>query len=469
MRSDWIRRARGSVRLRVAMLAAGLFAVTLVVAATLLLRALERSLIDDVRSADLAALQTQADTVLTNGIPADAEMVAAPGTAAVKFSSGVTAGGDVVVVGDPAILNRHLTVAGHPPSAVENGSTTSDGTDIAAFTQEAPDLLGIAGQRQDFVTSTIEYRGMVLATASPLEPVRETIAATRGLLWIIGPALVGLVVLLTWILVGRALRPVHAVTSQVAAIGSHSLHERVPVPQSRDEIAELARTMNSMLGRLEVSTSASRRLVSDASHELRTPVTVMRAELEVARDDEHADWEASSGVLLEELDRLQELIDDLLLLARGDEQARATSAVALDDLVRDAAARRRRVPVDVTLEGGPHVTVGDESAIKRALDHVLANAARHADAKVAITVAASDGDVVVHVDDDGQGIPELDRAAVVQRFVRLDEGRDRDTGGAGLGLAVTSDVLTAHGGELRIDDAPLGGARLTLTFPSAAR
>ena len=217
-------------------------------------------------------------------------------------------------------------------------------------------------------------------------------------------------------------------------------------PGRGDEIAELARTMNSMLGRLEISTSASRRLVSDASHELRTPVTVMRTELEVARDDEHADWEASSGVLLEELDRLQELIDDLLLLARGDEQARATSAVALDDLVRDAAARRRRVPVDVTLDGGPHVTVGDEAAIKRAVDHVLANAARHADAKVAITVAASDGDVVVHVDDDGQGIPSVDRATVVQRFVRLDEGRDRDRAAPVSAWLSRPTCSTAHGG-----------------------
>ena len=106
---------------------------------------------------------------------------------------------------------------------------------------------------------------------------------TRRLLWFIGPVLVALVAGLAWLLAGRALRPVHAVTSRVAEIGSHSLHERVPVPASDDEIAELARTMNGMLGRLETATTTSRRLVSDASHELRTPVAVMRAELEVAR------------------------------------------------------------------------------------------------------------------------------------------------------------------------------------------
>jgi signal transduction histidine kinase len=158
-----------------------------------------------------------------------------------------------------------------------------------------------------------------------------------------------LVALLAWVLAGRALRPVHALTSRVSAIGSHSLHERVPVPASRDEIADLATTMNDMLGRLEASSSTSRRLVSDASHELRTPVTVMRTELEVASRDPNTDWEDTSTVLLLELDRLQGMIDDLLLLARGDERAFARVPVDVVDLIHDVAARRRRVPVGVEI------------------------------------------------------------------------------------------------------------------------
>jgi signal transduction histidine kinase len=146
-------------------------------------------------------------------------------------------------------------------------------------------------------------------------------------MFVLGPALVGLVAGLAWVLVGRALRPVHAVTSRVAAIGSRSLHERVPVPPGGDEVAELATTMNGMLQRLETASTTNRRLVSDASHELRTPVTVIRTELEVARRSAHPDWDAVSDVALGELDRLQVLVDDLLLLARSDEQRLAVAPV----------------------------------------------------------------------------------------------------------------------------------------------
>ena len=144
-------------------------------------------------------------------------------------------------------------------------------------------VLGIRGDMADYTVSTIDAGEFTLATASPLDSVRDTIATTKRLLWVAGPALVALVAGLAWLLAGRALRPVHAVTSRVAAIGSRSLHERVPVPASGDEIAELAATMNGMLARLETASTTNRRLVSDASHELRTPVAVMRAELEVAR------------------------------------------------------------------------------------------------------------------------------------------------------------------------------------------
>jgi signal transduction histidine kinase len=257
------------------------------------------------------------------------------------------------------------------------------------------------------------------------------------------------------------------VTSRVAAIGSHSLHERVPVPSSHDEIAELAITMNDMLGRLEASSASSRRLVSDASHELRTPMTVMRTELEVATRDPSTDWGATSAVVLGELDRLQGMVDDLLLLARGDERAFARTEVGLADLVHEVAARRRRVPVAVELGDEPALTMGDVDALRRALDHVVTNAARHAVSKVVVGAELNKGEVRVHVDDDGPGIPVADREHVVRRFVRRDEGRARDDGGAGLGLAVTSDVVVAHGGRLQISDSPLGGARVSLILPRA--
>jgi signal transduction histidine kinase len=369
-----------------------------------------------------------------------------------------------VFVGDPSAS----PAADELPSTEVAEAPTTDVVYVGGVPVANPGVLGIQGSIEDYSVSSLRVGDMVLATAASLDEVRDTIATTRTLFWVIGPALIALVAGLAWVLASRALRPVHAVTSRVAEIGSHSLHERVPVPSSSDEIAELATTMNDMLGRLEAATASSRRLVSDASHELRTPVTVMRTELEVAGRDPNTDWKETSNVLLGELERLQGMVDDLLLLARGDERAFARTPVDVADLVHEAAARRRRVPVTVEIGDGAVVTQGDPDALRRALDHLVANAARHAAARVAIEAATGDGEVVVHVDDDGPGIPEADRERVVHRFVRTDDGRARDNGGAGLGLAVTSDVAAAHGGRLLIGDSPLGGARLTLRLPRLA-
>ena len=199
---------------------------------------------------------------------------------------------------------------------------------------------------------SLRVGGVVLATATSLDNVPDAIDTTGTMLWVIGPALVALVAGLAWLLAGRALRPVHAVTSRVASIGSRSLHERVPVPGSGDEIAELATTMNDMLGRLETASTSSRRLVSDASHELRTPVAVMRTELEVARLAPGNDWDDTSAVLLDELDRLQGLIDDLLLLARGDERGFECTPFSIVDVARDVAARPGRCPSRSRWRGG---------------------------------------------------------------------------------------------------------------------
>jgi HAMP domain-containing protein len=318
----WLQRVRGSVRLRVTLLAAGAFAVTLLLAATVLLRALENVLVDDVRAADRAALETQAAALLTRGLPDRAEIMRTRTASAAQLPlTGVSP--VVVVFSDPTALDR-IEAGGAIPVAGPTGDVVFDAT---AVPQAGARLLGIEDQPDRFTTAALDIGGGVLVTASPLDDVRSTLDATRRLMFVLGPALVGLVAGLAWVLVGRALRPVHAVTSRVAAIGSRSLHERVPVPPGGDEVAELATTMNGMLQRLETASTTNRRLVSDASHELRTPVTVIRTELEVARRSAHPDWDAVSEVALGELDRLQVLVDDLLLLARSDEQRLAVAPV----------------------------------------------------------------------------------------------------------------------------------------------
>jgi signal transduction histidine kinase len=465
--TTWLRRARGSVRLRVTLLAAGAFALVLGVASFVLLRSLEGALVGDVRSANDAILRRQASIVLSGGIPSGAQRVASANGEAFELP---LSGGETSGTGRVLLFVQQPTGGNAVDGDASTAATVAEGpsTDVSFFGDvpvSSPEALGIVGPVDDYTISSLRVGGMVLATAASLDEVRDTIATTRTLLWAVGPVLVALVAGLAWLLAGRALRPVHAVTSRVARIGSRSLHERVPVPESSDEIAVLATTMNDMLARLETASASSRRLVSDASHELRTPVTVMRTELEVASRDPSTDWNETSSVLLGELERLQGMVDDLLLLARGDERAFARAPVNVVDLIHDVAARRRRVPVGVEIGTEATMTLGDSAALRRAIDHLVSNAARHAATKVAIATEVNHVDLSVHVDDDGPGIPEGDRERVVQRFVRSDEARARDFGGAGLGLAVTSDVATAHGGHLVIGKSLLGGARATIILP----
>ena len=173
-------------------------------------------------------------------------------------------------------------------------------------------------------------------------------------------------------------------------------------------------------------------------------------------------------MLLAELDRLQGLVDDLLLLARGDERGFARSAFSIADVARDVGLA---IPAGAG-RGRPSATDVDPSSATRAPSSGPSTTSSPTppatpSSAVRTSVEAADGEVAVIVDDDGPGIPAAKRGDVVRRFVRLDEGRARDGGGAGLGLAVTSDVAAAHGGRLEIGDAPLGGARLTLVLPRA--
>lgn len=452
-RAVWWRRGLGSVRVRVTLLAAGVFAVTSIVASTLLLRSLEDRLVGDIRSADVAALRAQAMDFAQAGIPQNAVDVNDAGQSVIRGE---------LADGQPFVM-AYVDSASVP---IESESISSaqpvHPIDVVGSDEMYFDLGIPAG---GVVYTALPVGGAVFTTGSPLDEVRDTINTTTRLLWVIGPALVALVAALAWTLASRALRPVRILTARVADIESHSLHERVPEPASSDEIATLARTMNQMLGRLESANETSRRLVSDASHELRTPVAVMRTELEVAQRADDNDWNSTGGVLLGELDRLQNLVDDLLLLARGDERALAREELDMVDIVDDVASRRRRVDVDVVGRPGPLIVRGDRTALTRALDHLVDNAARSANERVAVSLDVGHSEFEVHVDDDGPGIAEPERSTVVQRFVRLDEGRARDAGGAGLGLAVASDVSVAHDGRLTITDSSLGGARVTIVLP----
>ncbi|MDQ1468379.1 MAG: hypothetical protein QOH10_2794 [Actinomycetota bacterium] len=307
-----------------------------------------------------------------------------------------------------------------------------------------------------------------IAIATPITDLQRSVDTLARSLWIGTPGLIVLFGLVVWVLVGRALRPVEAIRAQVDEFSATTMYRRVPVPNTDDEVARLATTMNGMLDRLEQASARQRAFVSDASHELRSPVSTIRAELEVASADaDHADWPEMARRTLGETERLSRLVDDLLALARLDEAQGPPRRlpVDLDDLALEEGARTHRVPVSTVGVSAGRVA-GDERQLAQVVRNLVDNAQRHAASQVAVALRREGDELQLVVEDDGPGIAEADRERVFDRFTRLDEARGRAAGGAGLGLAVVRRVVEQHGGTVSVTDSPLGGARFVVTLPA---
>ncbi len=301
------------------------------------------------------------------------------------------------------------------------------------------------------------------------EPVESVVTSVGALIALGYPVIIALVAVGTYRLVGAALGPVEAIRARVASISGTDLAQRVPVPDTRDEIAHLAITMNAMLARLEGGRAAQHRLVSDASHELRSPLATITTALELASGrPDLIDDELIDESLLPEAHRMHRLIEDLLLLARSDEGAMALrhDDVDIDDLLQAEASRLRSVGslrVVTHIETGR--TVGDRAALARVIRNLVDNAARYASGTVWLDCQPESGHVVISVADDGPGIPVRDRTRIFERFVRLDPSRARFSGGSGLGLSIVDEIVRSHHGTVTVGDAPYGGALFTLTLP----
>ncbi|MGW5374066.1 sensor histidine kinase [Nocardia sp. NPDC003999] len=305
------------------------------------------------------------------------------------------------------------------------------------------------------------YAGSSLATAD------SAVADARQAMQIGLPPLLAVVALVTWLVTRRALRPVEAIRRQLAEIMDGDLSRRVPEPGSRDEIGRLASTTNATLAALEESTERQRRFIADAAHELRSPIASLRTQLEVAQA--HPELLEVDGLIGDTI-RLEHLAADLLLLARLDagEQPRS-DRVDLTVLVREELEHRvrDRVAVRIATPKEPVAVTGSRTQLARVLGNLVDNAQRHAANTVDVAVDhAADERVVLSVTDDGPGVPPADRDRIFQRFVRLDDARSRDEGGAGLGLAIVRNVVERHGGTIHVTDgAP--GARFVVTLPAA--
>lgn len=309
-----------------------------------------------------------------------------------------------------------------------------------------------------------------VVTAQSLESVQEATSVLVTLLGIGVPLVIAVVAATSYAVVGRSLAPVEAIRRRVADVSTADQDARVPVPDSRDEIARLAETMNSMLARLQAAAAAQHRFVADASHELRTPLATIRTTTELATlHPEAMDRARATDLVLTETRRLERLVSDLLLLARSDERGLIMHSddVDLDDIVTGEIARLRsesavKVAVDVV-----SVKVhGDAQHLLRAIRNLLNNAARFAESTVEVRLGTAAGKAVLDISDDGPGIPESERERVFERFVRLDDSRERGTGGTGLGLAITRQIALAHAGNVQAMAPTHGtGAHLRLSIP----
>lgn len=288
------------------------------------------------------------------------------------------------------------------------------------------------------------------------DDVTDPVRILTRLLAVSVPAVVLVLGALTWWLTGRTLRPVEKMRVELAEITGTNLGRRVAEPATGDEIDRLAHTMNETLGRLEGAIRRQQRFVADASHELRSPLTRIRAELEVdLASGEPSDSKRTEQSVLDETIDLQQLVEDLLHLARGDDGFADSDfrPVDLDDIVlREARRLRERGRVAVDLKGvAAAQTIGDAHQLARAVRNLLDNAERHAASTVTVGLDETDGRVLLTVCDDGVGISPEDRDVIFERFTRLDDARARDTGGAGLGLAIVRDIVKRHHGTVELD------------------
>ncbi|MGB3735802.1 MAG: ATP-binding protein [Ilumatobacter sp.] len=422
------------------------------------------------------ALLSNQRTTLTSTID-DALQVRADGLEAVLAETPVEptlanrTDGDAVVqiIGpDGAVLSATDNVSGE--AAIVDPRTTP-GDEIRTITVPPIDAATFR-----VLTRTIDTdRGpATLAVATRFDAITQSLAALTRSLAVAVPLLGLLVGIISWIVIGRTLRPVETIRREVDTIATTNLDRRVPAGRRDSELGRLANTMNGMLTRIERGHHRQQQFVADASHELRSPLTRMRGHLEVDQrtDADRTQLAATHVKILDDLAHLEALVDDLLVLARHDEAAPLARAepVDLDDIVLADVDKRRSVSsvvFDTGRVSGAQVT-GDPKQLARAIRNVLDNAERHAATTVEIHVSeptAVSARIVIH--DDGTGIPTEMHDTLFERFRQVDDARSPTRAGTGLGLAITRAIVERHHGTIAFDRETTRGARLVITLPRA--
>jgi signal transduction histidine kinase len=312
----------------------------------------------------------------------------------------------------------------------------------------------------------------VLVVGATEQNNEETLASLRNELLVAGPIALLLASLTGYALAGLSLRQVERMRRRAAQIGTGAPGERLPVPQTHDEIERLGDTLNEMLARLEQALERERAFVADAGHELRTPLALLRTELELAlrHGQTVEELRTAVGRSAEETDRLAQLAESLLLIARTERDGFPVRVELLDvaELLGSVAnrfawrAQEAGRPVSVEAPAGLRVS-GDRVRLEQALGNLADNALRHGAGRVTLSAAASDGRLELHVADEGAGFSDAFLPRAFERFARSDEARA--PGGAGLGLSIVAAIARAHDGSAHVANGPAGGADAWLVLP----
>jgi signal transduction histidine kinase len=365
------------------------------------------------------------------------------------------------------MISRQLlrtTLLGHPVfTSIKLGRTG-----VAYDAQTTP--LTQAGQRQ------------ALVVVRSVQGINSTVQQTIVLLLIAGPVALLTAALAGWWLVRAALSPVERMRRKAAGIGIDRLGERVVVPRARDELRQLGETLNAMLARLDAGVSARRRLVVDTSHGLRTPLAVMRAEIDVSlrRDQLDPEERALLESIRDEVDRMSRAVDNLLTVSEAEEEGVLRILrvdVDLGRVVAEAAGALAGLAAarEIRLEVAPAsaTVVGDPQRLRLAVSNLVENALKFTPVGGSVSVASwrRDQHAGVTVTDNGVGIAPEAQERLFERFYRVREDGPWGEGvpGSGLGLAICSEIAVAHGGEMSVRSAPGEGSVFTLALPVADR
>jgi signal transduction histidine kinase len=450
------------IRLRLALLFAVAFTVVYSLGAWLLVTRLSSAVLHKTDT-QLAAQLSQAAAYLPSDEGGGSRFAAggslASGGAVVQVidSSGRVRGTSSEAESEPLLTGRELQRARHARIT------------LTLRVDEVPERL-VAGPLAG-------HPGWVAIAGVSLRSAEATLGDVTGGVVIGGAAFILIASAGAYGLARAALSPVERLRREAAAMSERDPASRLPVPQTRDEIAALARTMNDLLARLQAALARQRAFVADASHELRTPFAILRGELELAARPGRSREELAAAVAVtgEEVARLTRITDDLLLLARDDADQLSLWREKTQICSLLAASTRHAPQAE-----GPAVTctvdapaglaaVVDQGRIRQAVDNLVDNALRFAPAGTQVIISAwADGrDLVIEVSDSGPGFPAGFLPHAFERFRRPDSGRSRSDGGAGLGLAIVAAIARAHGGQATARNKPGGGAAVTLRLPGA--